>query len=72
MGAFLRSGHKTIAFETRGPIPESAIFYTSWWDTERSCWVVVFEDKSFSEVPEGDRIPISDMACTIIEHSYET
>ena len=39
-------------------VPLSAVFRHAYFDSERNVFVCVFEDDSFDEVPEGNKIPI--------------
>lgn len=56
LGEFCRNGNRS--FQVNGPVPETATFWSSYFDHGRNCFVVIFEDESFSLVPEGSPIPI--------------
>ena len=52
----LRAGKRTI--EVFSPVPETASFFTSYFDHSRNAFVAVFEDESFSPIADGGLIPI--------------
>ena len=54
----LRDGWRTIIVEST--CPESAIFYTAFFDNQRNCFQVIMEDDSFNPVAEAGVIPIGD------------
>ena len=53
---FCRNGKREFSVE--GPIPDTARFWSSYFDHSRNCFVCIFEDDSFCLVAEGCVIPI--------------
>ena len=47
---------KTIRIDSL--VPETAQFFSAWFDHEKRSFVCVFEDESFGEVYEGAAIPV--------------
>lgn len=56
IGAMARHGKRTI--EVSSPVPESATFFTAYFDHARNAFVCIFEDASFDPVAEGGLIPV--------------
>ena len=56
LGVFFRNGNRS--FKVTGPVPESASFWSAYFDHSRNAFVVVFEDESFPPVAGGEEIPI--------------
>lgn len=55
-------------FRTTSGLPPDAKFISSWWDPETNCYNLCFESKSFSDVPEGAKMPyLHPPEITIIE-----
>lgn len=66
VGMMSRSGDRTITVDS--PVPETASFFTSYFDHSRNAYVCVFEDESFDPVAEGAIIPILDRPAWVTEH----
>lgn len=49
---------RTVNIKIQSSIPETATFYTAYFDHSRNAFVVFFEDESFDCVPEGELVPI--------------
>ncbi len=60
----IREGAK--AFVVKSGVPETAIFSHAWFDPERRCFGVVFEDDSFPPVPEGAMIEMDNPGWEIL------
>lgn len=60
---FVKSGTRFVGVES--PVPDTATFFTSYFDERRNAFVLVFEDDSFALVPEGDMIPILYEPCLV-------
>ena len=48
----------TAEIQVESLIPETARFHSSFFDYPRNCFICIFEDASFDEVPEGQEIPL--------------
>jgi len=66
VGMMARSGCRTITVDS--PVPETASFFTSYFDHSRNVYVCVFEDDSFAPVAEGAIIPILERPASVTEH----
>jgi hypothetical protein len=64
IGAIARQGKRTI--NVSSPVPDSATFFSAYFDHARNAFVCVFEDESFSPVAEGALIPV-DIGPTITQ-----
>lgn len=38
-------------------VPKTATMVGAWWNHERGCWDIVYQDKSFKLVKEGEQYP---------------
>ena len=60
-----RAGKREI--DVSSPVPETASFFTSYFDHSRNAYVAVFEDESFDPVGDGALIPILSDPCSMTE-----
>ena len=56
LGYMFRESKK--AFMVKSPIPIDADFISACYNHCRSCFEVVYEDDSFEDVPEGNKLPL--------------
>lgn len=56
IGEIAKQGQRTI--DVSSPVPDSAAFFSAYFDHARNAFVCVFEDDSFSPVAEGALIPV--------------
>lgn len=70
IGMFCTNGNRS--FSVTGPIPETAKFWSAYFDNERNNFVVIFEDESFPPVEEGQPIPIDRIGPMIKEIKLST
>lgn len=56
VAGFVRAGRRTI--DVHSPVPETASFFTSYFDHSRNAYVAIFEDESFGRVAGGAVIPL--------------
>jgi len=60
-----RAGKREI--DVSSPVPETASFFTSYFDHSRNAYVAVFEDESFDPVGDGALVPILSDPCSMTE-----
>lgn len=68
VASLARAGKRTI--DISSPVPETASFFTSYFDHSRNAYVAVFEDESFNLLCEGCVIPILNEPCFVTESEY--
>lgn len=65
VASLARAGRRSI--DVSSPVPETASFFTSYFDHSRNAYVAIFEDASFDRVPEGAVIPLLTDPCVVTE-----
>lgn len=67
IGAFVLNGECHMRISS--PIPETANFFSAYFDQARNVFVVIYEDDSFEVVPEGAKVPILERSVVVTDIS---
>lgn len=69
VAGLMRCGNKSVRWDSS--VPKSAKFVNAYFEPGYMSFVVVFEDESFKEVPEGLGVPLG-RGSFVIPEGYHT